>query len=374
MKKQPTFIRACKLTLKFATATKRRRISAMLESYRAAVNFYIREMWPGDQKYGISTIRKLVHSRLPANLRNVACWQAQNIIKALRAAEKETKDVAGMPHYRGGANLVQTAAKIDDGKGSFDLTVTISSLKSGSRIVIPTKKTKRLNYWLEKPGAKLCLGCYINDKCIIVFVEVPLREPKQNGKTMAVDIGINKLLVDSDGTQYGKELKAIYAKIGRRKPGSKGKSRARAERKNIIEREAKHLPWNNLSVIGVENLKNLKFGKSKKRNKKFRKATTPWTYRHALDRIEQLAQENRVRLVRYNPAYTSQICPVCGKCSKTNRKGETFKCVRCGHTADADLIGAQNGLVRTLRILGGDSSPSGFPPPPHGDKTVSWKT
>jgi len=97
--------------------------------------------------------------------------------------------------------------------------------------------------------------------------------------------------------------------------------------------------------------------------KTFRKAAAPWVYRHALARIEQLAQTNRVRFVQYCPSYTSQICPMCGKCSAENRKGETFCCIRCGYTADADYVGATNGLARTLQILGGLSSASGFPAP-----------
>ena len=37
--------RACRVSLDFATATKRHEISRLLEAYRGAVNFYIRSLW-----------------------------------------------------------------------------------------------------------------------------------------------------------------------------------------------------------------------------------------------------------------------------------------------------------------------------------------
>jgi hypothetical protein len=56
--------RACKVTLKFATAAKRRKIAALLEAYRAAVNFYIRSLWNEPGKLDAVTLHRLEGSRL----------------------------------------------------------------------------------------------------------------------------------------------------------------------------------------------------------------------------------------------------------------------------------------------------------------------
>jgi len=98
----------------------------------------------------------------------------------------------------------------------------------------------------------------------------------------------------------------------------------------------------------VENLKNLKRGKSKNRNKSFRKKLAPWSYRKAVARIEQLAQENRVRLEFVDPRNTSRRCPICSTAAKENRKGERFLCVVCGYSADSDHVGAQNVIAKTF--------------------------
>ena len=46
--------------------------------------------------------------------------------------------------------------------------------------------------------------------------------------------------------------------------------------------------------------------------------------------------------VQVEPAYTSQICPVCGCLDKASRNGKVFHCTCCGHTDDADHVGSIN--------------------------------
>ena len=152
-------------------------------------------------------------------------------------------------------------------------------------------------------------------------MELPDLKLKETGKVLGVDIGVNKLIADSDGKFYGTNFKKIRDKIKRRKPGSKGKQRSIKERENFINKTINGLPWNTLKVIGIEELKNLKKGKRKGRGKKFRKAMAPWTYRQVTKQIGLKAQENRVHLVAVPSAYTSQTCPSCRVVLKENRKG-----------------------------------------------------
>lgn len=46
--------------------------------------------------------------------------------------------------------------------------------------------------------------------------------------------------------------------------------------------------------------------------------------------------------IQVEPAYTSQTCPVCGNVDIKNRSGKRFACTCCGHTDDADHVGALN--------------------------------
>ena len=54
------------------------------------------------------------------------------------------------------------------------------------------------------------------------------------------------------------------------------------------------------------------------------------------------------KVVAVPPQYTSRTCNECGKESADSRKGQKFRCVFCGHEADADINAAKNILVRGL--------------------------
>jgi putative transposase len=57
-------------------------------------------------------------------------------------------------------------------------------------------------------------------------------------------------------------------------------------------------------------------------------------------------------IVAVNPAGTSRTCPHCGHCAKENRVTQAgFRCVLCGHTGHADVVGATNVLRAGLALL-----------------------
>jgi transposase len=257
--------------------------------------------------------------------------------------------------FHGAATLDAKFVSVEDGEGTFDLVVKISSLVPGKRITIPTRHTAMTRKWLA--CGEFIQGCSLSEDRLTLWVDIQDQEPRTTGSKIGVDLGMNKLISDSDGNHYGREFKAIRDKLARRQPGSKGRLRASRERENYINRTINLLPWCCMMLVGVEALHDMKRGKSRKRGKTFRKAVAPWIYRRVLDRIGHKAQENRVRLLAVPPAYTSQKCPACGRCDPLNRHGENFCCVECGHAADADTVGATNILVRTLTTIGSVESP-----------------
>ena len=58
--------RACRVSLDFATASKRHEIDRLLEAYRGAVNFYVRSLWRTPGKLDGETLARLPaeHTRL----------------------------------------------------------------------------------------------------------------------------------------------------------------------------------------------------------------------------------------------------------------------------------------------------------------------
>ncbi|MHB1512885.1 MAG: RNA-guided endonuclease InsQ/TnpB family protein [Acidiferrobacter sp.] len=60
------------------------------------------------------------------------------------------------------------------------------------------------------------------------------------------------------------------------------------------------------------------------------------------------------RLLLVDPAYTSQICSVCGAVDAGNRPTQAvFRCRHCGHEDHADVNAAQNILARGLAACEG---------------------
>lgn len=337
--------RSIKVSLALATGAKQRRLAALLREVRSCTQRYIDYLWVNPGRLDAVTLNQIAGGSLSYRHRSNCLKIALETISSTRKAAKATGVAASCPRVNGAARLSSLVAKIEPGKGTFDYVLKVSGLVKGNPIVVPFKSHKRLNYWLGKPNAELLQGCTLGDGWVALWIEVPDVEPRL-GNGLGVDIGVNKLLVDSDGNRYGTEVKAICARVRRCKPKSRGRLRASRARKDYINREVKRLPWATLGSLGVENLKNLKRGKSSGRGKSFRKAIAPWTYRQAIARIEMLAQENRVRLVVVDPRNTSRTCPLCKTVAKESRVGEHFCCVSCGFSADADHVGAVNVLVR----------------------------
>jgi hypothetical protein len=333
--------------LKFATQAKRNRLAALLRRYRAAVRFFIAKLWQG----GDPTYHELAHSLLSARFRSAALRQAQNIVHATRKTAEATGQAASRPDFHGAAILDAKFATLEEGRSRFDLAIRLSGLVSGERLTILTKATCVLRKWLAVPGARLVQGCGLSDDGLILWVELPELPPREEGDILAVDIGVHKLLSDSEGNHYGTDFKALRDKIRRKKPGSAARRRAYRERTNFINRVVNQLPWGRLRVLGHERLTNLKRGKHKDRSKQFRKAIAPWLYRQVIAKIDRKAEENRVRPLEYDPRDTSRRCPECGTVRKDNRRGELFRCQSCDHAEDADTVGARNGLVKTRDTL-----------------------
>lgn len=57
-------------------------------------------------------------------------------------------------------------------------------------------------------------------------------------------------------------------------------------------------------------------------------------------------------LLAVPPHHTSQMCPCCNHTDKANRQTQAvFKCVACGYTENADVVGARNILTRGQAVL-----------------------
>ncbi|MDB1432760.1 RNA-guided endonuclease InsQ/TnpB family protein [Bifidobacterium adolescentis] len=76
-----------------------------------------------------------------------------------------------------------------------------------------------------------------------------------------------------------------------------------------------------------------------------------------MKRLKDKMDANGGKLVIVPAAYTSQACHECGHIAKGNRESQAvFRCVECGHKANADVNAAMNILSRALAKTGGGTA------------------
>ena len=68
--------------------------------------------------------------------------------------------------------------------------------------------------------------------------------------------------------------------------------------------------------------------------------------------LEHKVNENGGILLKVDPKNTSRECSQCGHTDKGNRPDQAiFKCVKCGHSENADINAAKTILARGTRVL-----------------------
>ena len=175
---------------------------------------------------------------------------------------------------------------------------------------------------------------------LVYFWEKEKTPQKQIINSVGIDIGYNKLISDSNGVHYGKNLKTIYDRISKKQRGSKAYERLLRYKTNETNRVVNQfIRTNNPDEVICENLCNVK--KSSKLYKSINNKLQYWSYRQVLDKLERLSEIEGFKITKVEPSYTSQTCCKCGVINKSNRQGEIYKCT-CGNLIDADTNAAIN--------------------------------
>lgn len=225
----------------------------------------------------------------------------------------------------------------------YFIRITTPYRKSETRyhtINIPINEHKHsLQYtnWKRKSYIELFK---INGNIYLKFVYEKEVSTKTSGESIAFDCGYKKLLSDSNGVHYGKELFSLYNKLSKMKRGSKNYKQIVIHKNNEINRIINSVPLENIKTVIVEALKNVK--KNSKLSSKTMNKMQYWCYSQVMRKLEARSQEEGFNLINVNPAYTSQTCGSCSTIDKSNRQGEVYQCKTCGLLIDADSNAAIN--------------------------------
>ena len=180
---------------------------------------------------------------------------------------------------------------------------------------------------------------------------------------VGIDRGINFVVATYDsnhtsGFVSGKAIKqkrANYAKLRkelqmRHTPSSRRRIKAIGQRENrwmqdINHQVSKALVENNPkhTLFVLEDLTGIRNATERVRTKD-RYVSVSWSFYDLEQKLIYKAKQNQSSVIKVDPRYTSQCCPMCGHTEKSNRnkKKHLFTCKNCGYKSNDDRIGAMN--------------------------------
>ena len=200
-----------------------------------------------------------------------------------------------------------------------------------------------------------------------VFYEVEVEEKMDDGKVLGVDMNARQIAT-SDGDFYflpdlekkEKRRKWYQRKMARQVKGSNRRKDTKKKLKKASRKIANtrkdwiHKTTSDVSgkcgTVATEDLKVKNMTASAKgtienpgKNVRQKTGLNRVMLDTAMGEIRRNLEYKCGRLIKVNPAYTSQTCSHCGHAEKENRKSQArFQCVSCGFVSNADTNAAIN--------------------------------
>ena len=209
---------------------------------------------------------------------------------------------------------------------------------------------------------------------LMATVEFEPEPPCDTNDFLGVDLGVNNLATDSDGTIHsGKDVekvrlkcqtlkaslqsKADLAKNARERKNIRKLLKRKAQRESNFRRNTNHViskrivekAKDTLRNIALENLKGIR--QSTQFRKPQRNKIGNWGFNQLRQFIAYKAQQVGVIVKLVNPKYTSQMCSSCEHIEKSNRLGDNFHCKKCDLQLHADYNAALNIMNRAKESL-----------------------
>ena len=180
---------------------------------------------------------------------------------------------------------------------------------------------------------------------------------------VGIDRGINFVVATYDskhksGFVSGKAIKqkrANYSKLRKElqmlhTPSARRSIKAIGQRENRWMQDVNHCvskalvksnPKHTLFVL--EDLSGVRNATERVKTKD-RYVSVSWSFYDLEQKLIYKAKQNQSSVIKVDPRYTSQCCPVCGHTEKSNRnkKIHLFTCRNCGYRSNDDRIGAMN--------------------------------
>jgi len=198
---------------------------------------------------------------------------------------------------------------------------------------------------------------------IPVSYEVEESDMSDICNVVGIDRGINFVVATYDSKHKSgfvsgraiKQKRAHYSKLRkelqkRQTPSARRRLKAIGQRENrwmqdvnhciskaLVESNSKHTLFVLEDLTGIRSV-------TERVKTKDRYVSVSWSFYDLEQKLIYKAKQNQSTVIKVDPRYTSQCCPVCGHIEKSNRnkKIHLFTCKNCGYSSNDDRIGAMN--------------------------------
>jgi putative transposase len=352
-----------------ATKAQHRQLDALLTEQRALYNAALQERIECyrhteqtrsfyDQCKSLTEWRHIdaAAAALPVMLQR---WTLKRVDDAYRAFFRRVKakaGKAGFPRY-----------KSIDRWHSFGFHQWSGIRIKGSKLYLAgVTRGLRVNWHRPLPKDAAIKSCVFTKQdfgwTISLQVQLPDVAPRMIGSAIGIDMGINALVILSDGSkipnqcttnEYAVKLRVAQRALARKRRGSKRRKKTRLEvtrlhrqirnsRNTHLHQVSRHLV-NSYDLIAIEDLKVKGLAQGH-----LAKSVHDVAWGKLRQQLSYKAAGAGSHVVAVDAKYTSQLCSGCGCLVKKDLSERVHMCSDCGLVLDRDVNAARNILCRAV--------------------------
>lgn len=341
-----------KITIQLQVLTDTEQKAVLLSTMKAfndAAN-YASEVAFRDKVYS----QPAIHKRAYADIREKFGLSAQMAVRAIgKTVETYARDKSNQHKFK-----PHGAICYDERIASFKGIDKVSLWTLKGRMILPMIFGEYQAGRLNRLKGQMDLVYRKGKFYLMATADIPDDAPIDPKGFLGVDMGVVNIATDSDGNNYScdaVEKVRVRNNYNRKRLQKKGTRSSKRRLKKIGNREANFRRNENHRIskeivqrakdtgrgIAIEDLKGIRERTTVR--KRDRNKRLSWSYHQLRTFLEYKAQMAGVFLIAVDPRNTSRTCNACGHCDKGNRKNqESFQCLQCGHSINADFNAARN--------------------------------
>jgi len=246
---------------------------------------------------------------------------------------------------------------------------TLNYNQSGFKIdrehsAVTFSKIGTIPFAMHRPYSGVVKGVLItrsgDNWYVIIQAEQDVSEPKKEGRSVGIDVGLDSFAVDSDGRvienprfyEHSRDrIKKLQQSVARKQRFSKNWKKAKGKlekaydhitnQKNDFLHKLSRRYVDTYATICVEDL-NIKYLKENGKSRGLRRSIHSASWGRFYSYLSYKAESAGTELVKVDPRDTTQMCSNCGSIVKKDLSVRVHNCPYCGFVADRDYNAAVN--------------------------------